>query len=264
MTNIFRQIDSKIQADRLWTNSRAAANITYPKGGLSYFADSFVVAESSVLRIKLSAEKPAHRQSANRIKPFKLAVKTRFEQQIFRIFALSVMLIYSNVIFGQNNYDTCTIDTLEIKEIYLKKYVEIKISEAIFCIDYNYFLNSLKDWTKSMKAYKKNPNEGEVRDLKRVIYVSDSIYGKVKHQKKKAIAVSLIPILELDFTTAFLRIPEAIEFGKCIINDLNGKSIKYVINKKCYKGGDNSFILLVFFYLPGDNYYFATRIYGIR
>ncbi len=37
-----------------------------PKGGVSCFADTFVVAESSVLRMNIRAEKPAHRKSANR------------------------------------------------------------------------------------------------------------------------------------------------------------------------------------------------------
>ena len=41
-------------------------NSTYPKGGVSYFADSFAVAESSVLRMKFSGENPALRVAANR------------------------------------------------------------------------------------------------------------------------------------------------------------------------------------------------------
>ena len=49
----------------LWTEW-AAANSTLAIGGVSSPLDSFVVAESSVLRIKFSAEKPAHRQSATR------------------------------------------------------------------------------------------------------------------------------------------------------------------------------------------------------
>jgi hypothetical protein len=43
-----------------------AANSTLAIGGVSSPLDSFVVAESSMLRIKFSAEKPAHRQSAKR------------------------------------------------------------------------------------------------------------------------------------------------------------------------------------------------------
>ena len=35
-------------------------------GGVSCFADTFVVTESSVLRINICAKKPAHRKSANR------------------------------------------------------------------------------------------------------------------------------------------------------------------------------------------------------
>jgi len=39
---------------------------TFAIGGVSCSADSFVVAESSVLRINICSEKPAHRKSANR------------------------------------------------------------------------------------------------------------------------------------------------------------------------------------------------------
>ncbi len=42
------------------------ANSTLAIGGVSYPLDSFVVAESSVLRTNFCAEKPAHRQAANR------------------------------------------------------------------------------------------------------------------------------------------------------------------------------------------------------
>ncbi len=45
---------------------RAADNSTFAIGGVSCSEDSFVVAESSVLRINICGEKPAHRKSANR------------------------------------------------------------------------------------------------------------------------------------------------------------------------------------------------------
>lgn len=41
-------------------------NSTYPKGGVSCFADSFVVAESSVLRMKFGGKNPALRVAAKR------------------------------------------------------------------------------------------------------------------------------------------------------------------------------------------------------
>ena len=41
-------------------------NSTYPKGGVSCFADSFVQAESSVLRMKFSGKNPALRVAAKR------------------------------------------------------------------------------------------------------------------------------------------------------------------------------------------------------
>ncbi len=54
LTNITRQIRS------------TTANSTYPKGGVSCLADSFVVAESSVLRMKFSGKNPALRVAAKR------------------------------------------------------------------------------------------------------------------------------------------------------------------------------------------------------
>ncbi|CAN5763906.1 hypothetical protein BH11BAC7_BH11BAC7_20120 [soil metagenome] len=51
------------------TNQRTetpAANSTYPKGGFSCSADTFVQAESSVLRMKFSGKSPALRVAAKR------------------------------------------------------------------------------------------------------------------------------------------------------------------------------------------------------
>jgi hypothetical protein len=49
---------------------RAAGNSTLAIGGVSSPLDSFVVAESSVLRTNFFDEKPAHRQSAKRYRAF--------------------------------------------------------------------------------------------------------------------------------------------------------------------------------------------------
>jgi hypothetical protein len=48
------------------TERTTTGNNTFAIGGVSFSADSFVVAESSVLRIKFSGKKPAHRKSAKR------------------------------------------------------------------------------------------------------------------------------------------------------------------------------------------------------
>jgi len=66
MRNRFEQTLSKLQTVVLRTNSRAAGNSTFAIGGVSCSADSFVIAESSVLRINICAEKPAHRKSTKR------------------------------------------------------------------------------------------------------------------------------------------------------------------------------------------------------
>jgi hypothetical protein len=56
--------------NRATTDRTPAANSTYPKGGVSCFADSFVVAESSVLRMKFSGKNPALRVAAKRYTTF--------------------------------------------------------------------------------------------------------------------------------------------------------------------------------------------------
>jgi len=48
----------------------ATANSTYPKGGVSCSADTFVQAGSSVLRMKFSGKNPALRVAAKRYLPF--------------------------------------------------------------------------------------------------------------------------------------------------------------------------------------------------
>ncbi len=47
-----------------------AGNSTFAIGGVSCSADSFVVAESLVLRINISGRNPAHRKSAKRCTKF--------------------------------------------------------------------------------------------------------------------------------------------------------------------------------------------------
>lgn len=66
-------------------NGKAAANSTLAIGGVSSPLDRFVVAESSVFRIKFSGEKPAHRQSAKRYGTFE---KTTMRQLITIFFGL--------------------------------------------------------------------------------------------------------------------------------------------------------------------------------
>jgi len=47
-----------------------AGNSTYPKGGVSCFADTFVQAESSVLRMKFCGKSPTLRVAAKRCASF--------------------------------------------------------------------------------------------------------------------------------------------------------------------------------------------------
>ena len=52
--------------DRMINENKTAGNSTFAIGGVSCSADSLVVAESFVLRIKFSGKNPAHRKSAKR------------------------------------------------------------------------------------------------------------------------------------------------------------------------------------------------------
>jgi hypothetical protein len=49
-----------------WWTKTPAPNSTFAIGGFSCSEESFVVKESFVLRMNISAEKPAHRKSAKR------------------------------------------------------------------------------------------------------------------------------------------------------------------------------------------------------
>lgn len=52
-----------------------APNSALAIGRVSHSADSFLVAESSVLRIGICAENPVHRKSAKHCEPFKRTKK---------------------------------------------------------------------------------------------------------------------------------------------------------------------------------------------
>jgi hypothetical protein len=55
-----------------YLTEKTTHNSTFAIGGVSCSADSLVVAESFVLRIKISGINPAHRKSAKRYMPYKL------------------------------------------------------------------------------------------------------------------------------------------------------------------------------------------------
>jgi hypothetical protein len=61
-TNSTTNFDRQVRTDVL----ARTHNSTFAIGGVSCSADTFVVAESFVLRINICAEKPAHRKSAKR------------------------------------------------------------------------------------------------------------------------------------------------------------------------------------------------------
>ena len=56
----------KLDTTTLRTERSPAGNSTFAIGGVSFSADSLVVAKSFVLRIKFSGKNPAHRKSAKR------------------------------------------------------------------------------------------------------------------------------------------------------------------------------------------------------
>jgi len=55
-----------MRPDNCTTGRNTAGNSTLAIGGVSSPLDSFVVAESSILRTNFCGKKPAHRQSAKR------------------------------------------------------------------------------------------------------------------------------------------------------------------------------------------------------
>jgi hypothetical protein len=61
--------------------TKTTANSTFAIGGVSFSADTLVVAESFVLRINICAENPAHRKSAKRWWQFNQQYK-RFKLKI--------------------------------------------------------------------------------------------------------------------------------------------------------------------------------------
>ncbi len=65
-TEILMSICVDFGLDRFEKAAAHAHNSTFAIGGVSCSADSFVVAESSVLRNNICGKKPAHRKSANR------------------------------------------------------------------------------------------------------------------------------------------------------------------------------------------------------
>jgi len=66
MDSTFNERYLKLGRTPLRIDSKAAGNSTYPKGGVSCFADTFVQVESSVLRTNFSAKNPALRVATNR------------------------------------------------------------------------------------------------------------------------------------------------------------------------------------------------------
>jgi hypothetical protein len=57
---------NKNQTARLYGESKAAANKGFAIAGVPCFADTFMQAGSSVLRMKFSANKPRHRKPPKR------------------------------------------------------------------------------------------------------------------------------------------------------------------------------------------------------
>jgi hypothetical protein len=71
------------------TEKRAAYNSTFAIGGVSYSADSLVVAESFVLRINISGKNPAHRVAAKRQDVKKLKLNA-MRMEYFKKFQVAV------------------------------------------------------------------------------------------------------------------------------------------------------------------------------
>ena len=62
--NCLEQIAYKLEMTTLRTDNRAAGNSTYPKGGVSYSKDSFVVNQTLDFQIMFCGKSPALRVAA--------------------------------------------------------------------------------------------------------------------------------------------------------------------------------------------------------
>ena len=93
------------------TERKTTANSTFAIGGVSSPLDSFVVAESSVLRTNFCAEKPAHRQSAKRYvqpKGLQLILTKMTKNNLF----LFIGLLFSGCIETNTEHDNYPKDTI--------------------------------------------------------------------------------------------------------------------------------------------------------
>ena len=70
MFNLLSNMTASPDYTQLRTDSSPAANKGFAIAGVSFSADSLVVAESFVLRMKFSAKTPRHRKPPNRWLPF--------------------------------------------------------------------------------------------------------------------------------------------------------------------------------------------------
>jgi len=174
--NIFLTLSSDTEA--------TGANSTYPKGGVSNSADTFVVAESSVLRMKFSGKNPALRVAANRYKqPICDSAQhgqTRNNLQLFftfnRFFTqskyLKNLIIYFYILIITNMRTIILILTsILISSCYSIKIAEDSVNQLIFVEEYKKLCND----TYLYKDSNMFAGKGKVRDYlieKNHVYVN--------------------------------------------------------------------------------------------
>ncbi|MEO5776813.1 MAG: VCBS repeat-containing protein [Flavobacterium sp.] len=93
--------------NRATTERTPACNSTYPKGGVSCFSDTFVVAESSVLRMKFSGKNPALRVAAKRYQQYSMTKILKY-----------IIFLFPILVFGQypfEKFKSPKISSLEFK-----------------------------------------------------------------------------------------------------------------------------------------------------
>jgi hypothetical protein len=126
------------------------ANSTFAKGGILCIADTFVVAENSVLRTNICAGMPAHRQSAKRWTQL-----PRMKQKMIRYLLIVFLLTISQLQYGygqkSSKHKTNNIDSFTILTFGMGIPQKFKDAESIIAKKWNIQFKSVAGCLPSAK-----------------------------------------------------------------------------------------------------------------
>ena len=179
-----------------------------------------------------------------------------------------------SVLHGQvAGYNIDKQDTIQLRDLHLKRMVALQLDEAIVLIDYDFFYNQLKRERKGLKkkitSRKRiiekgtdNPNitSSQLKHYQRQYFPVDSVYAALKSQKADTVKVdySLFEKAQSPFGD-FL--PSVIEAKNCIILDLSHKPQPYIIKLAgSKKTGQMTAVGSSFYFLPAAKRYFWSKM----